>query len=60
MPDPATTSAKDRAVIDLAVVSEIMVALAAHAQADTNMVPATWMRFLGCCLDGIVDRLIED
>jgi hypothetical protein len=56
MPDPATISTKDRAIIDLIVVGEIMDALAVAAQDNTNQVPATWMRFLG----GIVDRLIED
>ena len=60
MPDPSTASIKGRAIIDLIVVGEIMAALATGAQDTTNEVSATWMRFLGCCLDGIVDRLIED
>jgi hypothetical protein len=59
MPDPATISTKDRAIIDLIIVGEIMDALAVAAQDTTNQVPATWMRFLGGCLGGIVDQLIE-
>jgi hypothetical protein len=58
MSDPANTSPKDRAVIDLIVVSEIMAVLADSAQDRSNEVPATWMRFLGCCLGSIADRLI--
>ena len=60
MSDQAATSIKDRAVIDLIVVGEIMTVLANAAQDTTNEVPATWMRFLGGCLSGIADRLIED
>ncbi len=60
MPDPVTTSVKDRAIIDLVVVSEIMAVLAVAAQDTDNRVPATWMRFLGGCLETVADRLIED
>jgi hypothetical protein len=49
MADQATNAIKTQAVIEILVISEIMTVLAAASKDTTNdMVPASWMTFLGC------------
>ena len=60
MPDPADKAIHVQAVTDLWAISEIMTALAAASKDTTNdLVPASWMTFLGCCVGNAADRLVD-
>ncbi len=60
MPDPTTQDTRTQAVIELMVISEIMTVLAASAVKTNDLVPASWMTFLGCAIGNAADRLAED
>ena len=60
MPDPADKAADVQAVTDLWVISEIMTVLAVSAVNTNDMVPASWLTFLGCDVGNAADRLAND
>jgi lipoprotein signal peptidase len=60
MADQATNAIKTQAVIEILVISEIMTVLAASAVNTQDMVPSSWMTFLGCAVGNAADRLTED
>jgi hypothetical protein len=60
MSDPADKAARTQAVLDLMVISEIMTVLAASAVDTNDMVPASWITFLGCVGGNAADRLADD
>jgi hypothetical protein len=47
----------EAAVCDLTVISEIMQTLAGASADNEDMVPKTWLFFLGGCVASTVDRI---